>query len=478
MAISLSVLSCQEDDITYRPLNAVNEATVLKKIGDFQNVLRGAYIYMRNGTGYAGEFLIDTEVMTDNLIYNPGGRGTNLDGFRWLSTANSPHFDMYEAAYRPAEFASKVINNIGNLAPSAERDNIEGEARFIRALTHFDLVRSYSKIPTQSADAMGSLGIYYLKTFEPFAKPSRPTVQDTYNNIVADLELAKVLIGNSNSVTAGRASKSAVAGLLSRVYLYMGEYQKAIDAADLALASTTGAMGTIASGQDFVKLWDDANVNGVLFKLVIQDIDNTIPGTVYLQGGANARKSEYVVSKELNDLYVDTPAKKDIRKTAYTANSKYAGKFYNHVIKYDGKTTGTANVIDIKIVRLEEVLLNKAEAQYRLNGGGLATLDLLRAKRYITVPAPFVAGTETGQALIDAIMLERRLELAFEMDRFFTLKRLGMDMNRNETDGQFSDGTGVPANVTFIAAGDYRWQMPIPKYYRELNQNYQQNPGY
>ena len=170
------------------------------------------------------------------------------------------------------------------------------------------------------------------------------------------------------------------------------------------------------------------------------------------------------------DLYKDT----DIRKTAYIANSKYAGKFYNHVIKYDGRPGGTANVVDIKIVRMEEVLLNKAEAEYRLNGGGLATLDMLRAKRY----SDFTPGTETGQALLDAILLERRLELAFEMDRFYTLKRLNMDLNRNATDGQYSDGTGTPANVTFIAAGDYRWQMPIPKYYRDLNPNYEQNPGY
>ena len=469
MAISLSVLSCQEDDIIYRPLNAVNEETVLKTVTDFQNAIRGSYIYMRNTTGYAGEFLIDTEVMTDNLIYNPGGRQTNLDGFRWLSTPNSPHFDMYESSYRPAEIASKVINNIGNIAPGAERDNIEGEARFIRALNHFDLVRSYSKIPTQSADALGSLGVYYLKTFEPFARPSRPTVQDTYDNILADLLIAKDKIGN-NSVTAGRSSKSTVDALLSRVYLYMGDYAKTVQYAQLALDNASGAMGTIASGQDFVKIWDDANVNGVLFKIVIQDTDNTIPGTVYFQGGANARKSEYVASKELSDLYKTT----DIRKTAYIANSKYAGKFYNHIIKYDGRPGGTANVVDIKVVRMEEVLLNKAEAEYRLNGGGLATLDLLRSKRY----SDYTPGTETGQALLDAILLERRLEFAFEMDRFYTLKRLGLDMVRSTTDGQFDDGSGVPANVTFIAAGDYRWQMPIPKYYRDLNPNYQQNPGY
>ena len=470
MAVSLSIVSCQEEDITYRPLNAVNDDTVLKTVTDFQNAVRGAYIYMKSGSGYGGEFLIDTEVMTDNLIYNPGGRGTNLDGFRWLATPNSAPFDFYEAGYRPAEIASKIINNIGTLPAGAERDNIEGEARFIRALGHFDLVRSYSKIPTQSADAMSSLGVYYLKTYEPFSRPSRPTVQDSYTNILNDLLIAKDKIGASNSVTLGRTSLSGVDALLSRVYLYMGDYTNAASYAQQALDNATGTMGTINSGTNFVKLWDDANVNGVLFKLVIQDVDNVIAGTVFFQGGANARKSEYVVSKELIDLYKDT----DIRKTAYIANSKYAGKFYNHIIKYDGRPGGTANIVDIKIIRMEEVLLNKAEAEYRLTGGGLATLDMLRSQRY----SDFTPGTETGQALLDAILLERRLELAFEMDRFYTLKRLNMDMNRSTTDGQFSDGSGVPANVTFIAAGDYRWQMPIPKYYRDLNPNYQQNPGY
>lgn len=483
MAISLSALSCQEEDITYRPLTAVNEATVLKSIGDFQNAIRGSYVYMRTDAGYAGEFLIDTEVMTDNLIYNPGGRGTNLNGFRWLSTPNNSHFDYLEESYRPADMASRVINNIGNIPVSAERNNIEGEARFIRALTQFDAVRIYSKIPTQSSDALGSLGMYYLKTFEPFARPSRPTVQETYNEILEDLLSAKDLIGN-NSVTSGRASKSTVYALLSRVYLYMGDYAKVAEYGQLALDNAVGEMGNLAGPiaaptppattptveSDFVKVWDDVSVKGVLLKLPIRDTDQIIPGNSYFQGSPNARKSEYVASKELADLYKST----DIRKDTYIANSKYAGKFFNHIIKYDGRPGGVANVVDIKILRMEEVLLNMAEAEYRLSGGGLATLDMLRSKRY----TDYAPGTETGQALLDAILLERRLEFAFEMDRFFTLKRLGMDMTRSTTDGQISDGSGTAASPTFIAADDYRWQLPIPKYYRDANPNYQQNPGY
>lgn len=480
MAISLSVLSCQEDDIILRPNDAVNEETVLRTTADFQNAIRGSYLYMYKnggGSGYGGEFLIDSEVMTDNLIFNPSGRQTNLDGFRWQVNAISTHFDYYESAYRSSELASKILNNIGTLAPSAERDNIEGEAKFLRALNHFDMVRIYSKIPTQAADAYSSLGVYYLTSFEPAAKPSRPTVQDSYDRILQDLLSAKDLISANNSVAAGHASKAAVNALLSRVYLYMGQYQNSINSADAALATANGTMGTIpgvASGTtpeaNLVKIWDDASIDGVLFKLVIRDTENVIPGTVYYQGAANARKSEYVASKELMDLYSDT----DIRKNTYTANSKYAGKFYNHVIKYDGRPGGISNVVDIKVLRMEEVLLNKAEAEYRLNGGGLATIDLLRSKRYTN----FTAGSESGQQLLDAILLERRLELAFEMDRFFTLKRLNMDMTRSATDGQFSDGDGVPSNVTFIGAGDYRWQLPISKFQRDLNGNLQQNPGY
>ncbi len=484
MAVSLSVLSCQEDDITLRPHDAVNEATVLRTVTDFQNAVRGSYLYMYKqggGSGYGGEFLIDSEVMTDNLIFNPGGRQTNLDGFRWQNNSINTHFDYYESAYRSSEMASKVINNIGTLAPGAERDNIEGEVRFLRALNHFDMLRIYSKIPTQSADAMGSLGVYYLSTFEPNARPSRPTVQESYERVLSDLLLAKDLISTSNSVMLGHASKSAVEGLLSRVYLYMGEYQNAITAADAALSSVTGTMGTIngvvpqvanapVPENNLVKLWDDQNENGVLFKLVINDNESVIPGTVYYQGAPNARKSEYVASKELADLYKDT----DIRKKTYIANSKYAGKFLNHVIKYDGRPGGVANVIDIKVIRIEEVLLNKAEAEYRLNGSGLATIDLLRAKRY----TDFVAGSESGQTLLDAILLERRLELAFEMDRFFTLKRLAMDMTRSETDGQYADGSGIPSNIVLIPAGDYKWQLPISKFQRDLNPNLQQNPGY
>jgi hypothetical protein len=99
--------------------------------------------------------IIDSEIMTDNLILSQEGRQSNADGFR-LSVPNSTHFNYYNSAYRAAVAASRVINNLNVVPQDAQRDNIEGQARFIRALNMFDMVRIYSKIPSQSADANAS----------------------------------------------------------------------------------------------------------------------------------------------------------------------------------------------------------------------------------------------------------------------------------------------------------------------------------
>ena len=471
VALSFAFNACNDDDITFAPYNAVSEGIVLRNTADFENMITGAYSYMiKNGgaNGYGSEFIIDSEIMTDNVILSVEGRQSNADGFRLLSVPTASHFNYYESAYRAAETATRALDQINVLPKDAVRDNIEGQALFIRALNNFDLVRIYSKIPTQSADANASLGMYYLDTVDPFAKPSRGTVADSYKKIVADLEKAKGLIGTPNQNVGGKANRAAVCALLSRVYLYMGDYANVIVNGNLAIAGNT-----ICPRANFVSLWNDVNSSGVLFKLRIEQVDGVTPGVVYYQTLANSSiRSEYVAQKNVADLFGAT----DIRKAAYFTTSAYNGNNYNHIKKYEKRLTGNPAIVDIKVIRLEEVYLNMAEAQYRLNGGGLAFLEVVRAQRYL----PYVAGTQTGAALLDAIMLERRLELAFEMDRFFTLKRLGMAMTRNAVEGDYANGMGtkVESTALSIPAGDHKWQLPIPQFQRDLNSNLEQNPGY
>jgi len=470
-ALSIALNSCDDKDITFAPYNAVSESIVLRNIGDFENAVTGAYAYMikiGGAGGYGSEFVIDSEIMTDNLILSQEGRQSNANGFRLLSVPNQTHFDYYNSAYRAAVAATRVIDNINVVPQDAQRDNIEGQARFIRALNMFDMARIYSKIPSQSADANASLGMIYLDKIDPFAKNSRPTVADTYSKILADLLIAKDKISTSNSLTAGKANRAAVYALLSRVYLYIGnDPASVITYGNLAIAGNP-----VCPRANMVNLWKDANSSGVLFKLRIDQVDGVTPGVVYFQTVTGGIRSEYVVPKSFSDLFDAT----DIRKSAYIQTSAYNGKMQNHVIKYQGRLTGNPAIVDIKVLRVEEVYLNMAEAQYRINGGGLAFLDAVRSQRY----SGFVSGGETGPALLAAILKERRLELAFEMDRFFTLKRLGQSMVRNAVEGDLADGTGqkVESTALTIPAGDFKWQLPIPQSERDLNSNLQQNPGY
>jgi len=470
LAISVAFFSCSDEDITFKPFNSVSESTVLRNLTDLENMVVGAYSYMiKNGGagGYGQEFIIDTEVMTDNLILKEQGRQSNANGFRLISVPSSTHFDYFNSANRASLLASRVINEIDVAPPSAQRDNIEGQARFIRALNQFDLVRIYSKIPTQSTDANASLGMPYLDKYDPFSKPTRLTVAESYQKIVDDLLIASNKIATTNTLASGKASRAAVYALLSRVYLYMGDYAKVIQYGNLAVAGAS-----VCPRSSFVGLWDDANSAGVLFKLRIEQVDGSTPGVAYSQTTTAGIRSEYVAQKNVFDLFQAT----DIRKSAYFVTSAYSGQTYNHIIKYNGRLTGNPNIVDIKVLRVEEVYLNMAEAQYRLNGGGLTELNAVRAQRY----SGFVSPNETGQALLNAILLERRLELAFEMDRFFTLKRLGLEMSRNATEGDYANGGGtkVEASALTIPAGSFKWQLPIPQSEIDLNSNLKQNPGY
>ncbi len=470
----LSFVSCNEDDITFAPYNAVNDATVLVKPADFTNIINGAYAYMikRGGAGGFGqEWLIDSEVATDNLILNIQGRQSNKDGFRFTSTPSSSHFDFYNSGYTAITFANIALSKLSVLQDGTFKDNIEAEARFIRALNHFELLRNYAKIPTQSNDALSSLGVAYVEVVDPVLKPSRLTVQDSYDKVLADLLIAKDKIGN-NTIANGHPGKAAVYALLSRVYLYLGQWQNCIDNANLAISNFSGDVATRAEfyTSPTVGLWEDSNDKGVLFKLRIDVVDGTTPGVAYSQAAGTAIRSEYLVSYELFNKFLST----DIRKAAYIKTGNFSGNSYNNISKYDGRGTGQRNVVDVKVLRLEEVYLNKAEAEYNLNGGGLASLDKIRSNRY----SSFVSPNETGQALYDAIMLERRLELAFENDRYYTLKRLALPVTRSATDGHFSNGTGTPAEFTSLPANDFRWQFPIPQDEIDINQNLQQNPGY
>ena len=459
--------SC-EKELDQVPFDEFGTENAYVTAADFENAIRGVYSTLTSGGFYggsdAGGMLDAPDVLADNVTFAQKGRGTRRTLHNWqYGPADAPLNGLYTSAYRLIYRANLVITNIQDFE-GENKENVLAEAKALRALAHFDVVTFFGKIPTQSSDANGSLGVAYVTDIDPNQEPARETVGAVYDKIVQDLTDAAAGINVTND--PGRMNRDAVNTLLSRVYLYMGEWQKAVDAANLV--STP-----VAPRSDVVDVWTDSSRSGLLFY-----IPNELPilgisvGVTWSQGGLTNLIPEYVVSYDFYNSF----AEDDIRKEAYTlqASNNADGLQFNAIKKLYGREGQSNGQVDIKILRAAEAYLNKAEAYFNLGNESAArtALDAVRTKRYTTPPSG-----ETGSALRDAIRLERRFEFAFEYQRFFDLKRWGLPVERDGF-GDLADGTGTPSDQQSLPAGSNKFQLPIAQSSLDQNPNLVQNPGY
>lgn len=478
---SMLFTSCDRELDQYSTLNE-SEVSAMSTPSAFRLATDGAYTSMKQISYYAsdtGSQLIMGDLTTDNLVRSVEGRGSNFASSNFEFAAdNAQTTGLYSAAYNTISRANFVLKHINNgVITGADKSSIEAEVRAIRAIAHFDIVRAYSKIPTQSSDAATSMGIYYSEQFEPTQTENVNrglNVTQVYDKIIADLQFALSNI-NTTSADKGRLTKPAIYGLLSRIYLYKGDYANVISNGQQALALSP----SITTKANFNSIWKTSgtvgSVDGVLFQILNSPQEAVTVGVAYNQTLTGGIRSEFVVDYDFFNSYSSIPALTDVRKATYFTTGTYAGKSYNNVTKYSGLTGGASNIVPIKYLRTAEVALNVAEAYYKTGNEVQARtiLNSLRSERY----TPYTAGVEAGTALINAIYAERRLELAFENDRWYTLKRLGLSVQRSGK-GHLSNGTGTASLVQTLAASSTKWQWPIPQTAIQKNPAIAQNPGY
>lgn len=467
---ALGALSSCENNLDQLPYDEFATENAFTTAQDFENGIRGVYVQLTAaglyGSSDAGSILSAPDVMSDNATLSQFGRNTKRTLHNFQYQANSSMRTTYSDAYSLIYRANQILFYAEGFEGES-RDNIIGEAKALRALAHFNLVSLFGKIPTQSGDANGSLGIAYVTEADPNIEPARLNVEQSYAAILEDLEDARTKINVSNP--EGRMNRDAVNLLLSRVYLYMGQYQNAVDAANAVSTQ-------VASRDDVVGVWEDTSRAGLIFYIPNEApvLGNSI-GVAWSQGGTSSLIPEYVASFELNNTY---DIGNDIRRDAYIFDGSVTTQGittnFNGIKKLFARPGGQPGVVDYKIFRAAEAALNKAEAYFFLGNEGAArtALDQVRTKRYLTPPSG-----ETGNALIEAIQLERRLEFAFEYQRFFDLKRWGLPIQRTSA-GDIADGTGTPSDVLNLPAGSNKFQLPIAQESLDANPNLVQNPGY
>lgn len=473
LAAATLLVSC-DDELDLDPFTEGNPETFFNSEASFQNGVDGIYsqfwnYYSSTGSGLQGI----PDILSDNVILSQTGRRSNEDYYDYRYNPNTlGAIPLYwSEAYEAVNAANLIIGQIDNLADGDVKNNILGQALAARAIAHFDLVRVYGMIPTQSAEANSSPGIVYIKvedgdTGDPFAQPARETVGSNYAEIIGDLERASQLIGASNG--EGRLNRDGVFAMLSRVYLYNGDYQLAINAANQV---TTSIVDANVEGA-LLGVYEDSSNAGVIIEWSVNTSSESSfnnVGVLYSQTTPPNTVSEYVIDYEFfNNLDPN-----DLRAEVMQYDATNQGNSYNAIRKFLGEPGQVNGRVDIKVLRAAEVLLNKAEAQFEIDpAAALATLNTLRDARYTSY-----TGGETGQALEDAIQYERRVELSFEGHRFFDLKRRGEAVVRSNN-GDIQDGSGTPPEVLTLPVGDHRFQLPIPISEINANPNMAQNPNY
>ncbi|RYZ51511.1 MAG: RagB/SusD family nutrient uptake outer membrane protein [Chitinophagaceae bacterium] len=198
----------------------------------------------------------------------------------------------------------------------------------------------------------------------------------------------------------------------------------------------------------------------VVFDLV-GNIGNNSLASFYDQVGYG----DALAAQALYNLYSPT----DVRRSLILASSPTRGNV-KVVNKYPN--TSQPDKDEVKLIRLSEVYLIAAEAAYHTNNENLARdyVDAIATRR----DPDFTGYTESGPALLQAILTERRKELAFEGHRYWDLARYNQDVVRVNLGGNYS---GVPL---VIPAGYFRRLLPIPQSELDANPNIrdEQNPGY
>ena len=468
--ILLGSMSCKKSNLELFPYNQIETSQAFNTETDVTLAINGMYAGLRTSNDYFvnGSWNIIADVLADNVIPNKTGpgRGSLLTYSEWRYTGQNT-YGLFSDGYTIIRRANAILENIDKFDEGPFKNNAKGEALALRAMVYFDMSRVYGK--TYENASAGDSVLPYITSTDPTILPAKISVKDFYDKAIADLESAKALIESTNGIY--RLNKPAVSALLSRVYLYKGDMPACIVASNDALGTAPSIPGIAL----FPKIWiDDPTADpSVFFKVRNTKLDNVnSQGVNYYQTVSGQKKSEYVATYDFAQLFTSD----DIRTPTYIQKGTFNGQAYNNVIKYDGRPGNPAGVVDGKVIRTAEVLLNRAEAYYRSSNSGaaLADLVLLKSNRY----AGYVPETLSGITLLNEIYLQRRLELAFEGDRFWDLKRRNLPVVRDDTKGDLANGGGIPFVFTMLPAGDFRFQLPYPQEEVNFNTNLIQNPGY
>ena len=445
-----------DDRLTGSTVYATNETatSVLNglyvRISETNNVINSyATIYLSMAADELKNYYINA--ISQYTLLHQNNVNSNME-FYWSTT--------YTLIYN-CNVAIEGIENSNKLNAQLKQQLL-GEAKFMRALCYYYLVNTYGKVPLlTSAD-------YRIYSLAKRAEVSEVYAQITNDLLDAQVKLSKDYL-NGDALTPYPSAKAervrptywAATALLARIYLYNKQWEKAETAASLVI-SNTGLFALVPASSVFLK-----NSRESIFQLqaVIQSNYATFDArTFVLTNSIGTSSNPASISPQLEQAFETN----DQRKANWTGVATISGVNYRFPYKYKANTAALAASKPeyLTLLRLAEQYLIRAEARAQQNNidGAQSDINAIRARAGLGNTA---ANTPSG--LLDAVMKERQVELFCEQGhRWFDLKRTG----------RIDDVMKVITPTKGGVWESYKQLLPIPAFEIGLDKFLDQNSGY
>ncbi|MNK08635.1 SusD family protein [compost metagenome] len=469
IVLLLGFSSC-EKILDKEPTDKLSLEDLFKDVQGAKTALAGSYKALLEEDHYNKNMMVYPDILAGNIKFS---KNTNLRLENVYEVALDAQISSMNATYASLYSELNNVNNVIKYTPSSAGSTIEkakiiAEAKAIRALIHFDLVRIFARPFNYTTDA-SHLGISVILQPQLYSDPSpfRATVAETYNVIIKDLTEAIAAFDDTNVGVLNSGSKqnyftkSSTKALLAKVYLYQNNWNAAFALADEIIKSN---QYTLITNANYVASWvGRVPSSESIFELPVETNFTGGGLGVYYESSNLSSYRMYAATGDLTGLY----STDDVRGITKMFNREAInGVNYVFTKKYQG---GATLATPIKVLRLSELYLIRAEAAVEKTAADFAVanadLNLIRKRGDA---GAITLNLTTKEAVIDAILLERRKELAFEGNLLFDLMRRKKDIVR-------VDVTPVVKN---LVTDDDRLIMPLPANTVNANRNMKQNPGY
>ncbi len=434
---SVLILGSCSKVLDVEPTASISSETALNDKVGIERATIGSYTALQAAGLYGRNRVIVGDLAADNLKWT----GTTYEYYQIenndVPADNAIIEGTWIAAYDGLNRVNNVLNALGGVddLTTAERDKYEGEALFMRALFHFNLLTYFGGVPIKITPTLDISNV----------NQARNPADQVYEQIIADLLQAESKLPVTMPV--GRANSYAASALLARVYLTRfhtnGNAADATAAVDMAgKVITEGGFSLVTP---YAALFEGSN-SEVIFEIVF-DVQNKNRLAEYFFPRSLAGRYEVAPSDELVQSY-----EAGDQRLAASIATDVENKVYG--TKYEQLSAGSDAVF---VLRLAEMYMIKAEALAYSNGSILSIQESINALRSRAGLEPTTA--ETYDALKLAIENERRHEFAFEGHRWFDLVRTK----------RATGLLGIDEDYTYF---------PIPLSEMQTNNLMKQNDGY